>query len=315
MTRLHGLILLGAVLFPVFCYLVCFRKSQSKSKSEPINPADKPVENATAQLVGLSSVTPVTLDEFKEAIKMTVGIEVSTPDNIVQITDQMFSLEYKEKRQITFMGGMFGLYGTMLAPVGGYENEVVAIRRLTNTMNAALNKAIGSTWYRRVWMQNGTTNIVQAGTPNSTEYHCFNISDWPGIFEVYYFGNPSTDIKTGGLQIYNSAGKPTFSYDKKYMKVLGALNTPAATVGTRPADVFAQAPNSSFALLQPCSYRNWGVKNTNGSTSVSMDVMYFDQSLNRVGVTQYPVGMLAAGVTYNQVTSSGFVLMIDVSQF
>lgn len=59
---------------------------------------------------------------------MTVGIEVSTPDNIVQITDQMFSLEYKEKRQITFMGGMFGLYGTMLAPVGGYENEVVAIR-------------------------------------------------------------------------------------------------------------------------------------------------------------------------------------------
>lgn len=246
---------------------------------------------------------------------MAVGIEVSTPDNIVQITDQMFSFEYKEKRQFTFLGSGFGLYGTLLAPVAGYENEVVAIRRLTNTMNAALNNSIGKVWYQRVWMQNGTTNIVPAGSPNSTEYHCFNLADNPGVFEIYYFGNPSTDIKTGGLQIYNSAGKPTFSYDKKYMKVLGALNTPAATVGTRPADVFAQAPNSSFALLQPCSYRNWGVKNKNGSTSVSMDVMYFDQSLNKVGVSQAPVGSLPAGVTYNQVTASGYVIMIDISQF
>ena len=312
MARLHGLILLGASLFPVFCYLVCFKKSRSKSKLESPNPADKPVENAADQLVGSNSLT---LNEFKEAIKMTVGIEVSTPDNIVQITDQMFSLEYKEKRQITFMGSKSGPYGSLLAPVGGYENEVVAIRRLTNTKNTALNKAIGSTWYQRAWMQNGTTNFVQAGTPNSTEYHCFNISDSPGIFEVYYFGNPSTDVKTGGLQIYNSEGKPTFSYDKKYMKVLGALKTPAATVGTRPADVSAQAPNSEFALLQPCTYRSWRAISADGTESLSRDVMYFDQSLSRVGVTQRPVSIFATDVTNNQVTSSGYVLMIDVSQF
>ena len=34
-----------------------------------------------------------------------------------------------------------------------------------------------------------------------------------------------------------------------------------------------------------------------------------------VGVSQAPVGSLPAGTMYNQVTASGFVLMIDVSQF
>lgn len=266
-----------------------------------------PAPTITTKKISLSEATVKTV---QGCIKMPVGFESQTPSGVVQITDQVFNLEFKEKVQVNNLGPGFSFNSSILAPVKGYGNEVVAIKRLTlnNFSTTTPDNSMKDMWYQRSWVMNGSP--VAAGTPGATQYHNFVHGGFGGTFEIYYFGNPDTTVTAQGLQIYNEQGQPTFSYNKRYMKVVGVLPTPATTPGVAPTTVSTNTPAQPWAILAPCTYRTW---RTGNNTTWQMDGVNYSPSTNQLTVGMVLVGAGPAAAPFKQQTSGGNVVLIDTS--
>ena len=128
---------------------------------------------------------------------MTAGLQIINDSGVVQLDENYFNLEFKNKFQYAIATGI----NQYTITTGGYGNEVVAVGETgvgyVNIARTASNKIV-------------ITTFSTAAT----------------TLTFYVFGTPDqTATANAGMQIFNSAGQITFSATQNYMRVVHSYKT------------------------------------------------------------------------------------------
>lgn len=128
---------------------------------------------------------------------MTAGLQIINDSGIVQLDENYFNLEFKNKFQYAIATGV----NQYTITTNGYGNEVVAVGETGNgyvsISRTAANQII-------------ITTFATAAT----------------TLTFYVFGTPDqTATANAGMQIFNSAGQITFSATQNYMRVVHSYKT------------------------------------------------------------------------------------------
>lgn len=128
---------------------------------------------------------------------MTAGLQIINDNGVVQLDENYFNLEFKNKFQYAIATGI----NQYAIATNGDGNEVVAVGETgvgyVNIARTAANQIV-------------ITTFATAAT----------------TLTFYVFGTPDqTATANAGMQIFNSAGQITFSATQNYMRVVASYKT------------------------------------------------------------------------------------------